>query len=71
MARNLVKEKTEQEDSSIPSPPAQAEQAKAEVQYVAFEVLLLNNLDVLMRNHEIMYNRMMEGFKQVGVKFSE
>lgn len=71
MARNLVKEK-EQDDSNIPTPPTAAQAApEPQVQYVAFEILLANNLDVLMRNQEVMYNRMMEGFKQVGVKFSE
>ena len=41
------------------------------VVYITTEQVTLNNLNVIMAQLDIIYTKMLEGFKQVGVKFEE
>lgn len=72
MARNLVKENT---DTPRPidtaADPEDKEELKPEKEIVILtaEQVILNNLNVVITNIEELHKKMIEGFKQVGVKF--
>lgn len=80
MARNLVQEKREEErakalevaDSKVVK-KEEATESKAEekVVYITTEQVTLNNLNVIMAQLDILYTKMLEGFKQVGVTFED
>lgn len=82
MARNLVQEKRE-EENRIKSEALEAKKEEAskpveakptveeKVVYITTEQVTLNNLNVIMAQLDIMYTKMIEGFKQVGVDFKE
>ena len=78
MARNLVREKQlEDEEDYLPpleeAPPApKVEAPKEEVtKVITFENWIANILQQLQDNQITLYNRVTEGFKQVGVKFED
>lgn len=70
MARNLVKEA---ENTEAPKQEEKKEEVKPEKEVVVLttEQVILNNLNVLMQAQSEMYSKMIEGFKQVGVKFED
>lgn len=74
MARNLVKESQEdkaqeaiKQEASKVSEPAQA----PAVQIITTEALLINNVDVVNNKLDELKAIVLEGFKQVGVKFTK
>jgi hypothetical protein len=74
MARNLVKEN--QEKAEAPKEEAKPTEApkdanQVEVRVITQEQLIANNLEVLLAMQQETYKKMIEGFKQVGVKFSD
>jgi len=82
MARNIVQEKREQERTkalaeedakALEAPKAETHKPATEekVVYITTEQVTLNNLNVIMAQLDIMYTKMLEGFKQVGVVFEE
>lgn len=83
MARNLVQEKREEErakalevadakEAEAKKPEATTAKAPEEkLVYITTEQVTLNNLNVIMAQLDILSKIVMEGFKQVGVKFEE
>lgn len=82
MARNLVQEKRE-EEAQLKSEALEAKKVETikpensnqsveeKIVYVTTEQVTLNNLNVVIGQLEVIYSKMIEGFKQVGVKFEE
>jgi hypothetical protein len=71
MARNLVQEKTEAPKEEAKHTEAPKEAKDVEVRVITQEQLIANNLEVLLAMQQETYKKMLEGFKQVGVKFEE
>jgi hypothetical protein len=72
MARNLVERKNEEkEDEDATAKQEQSADKSPQVQVITFETLIANNIDALNNKIDILFANMMEGFKQVGVKFPE
>lgn len=73
MARNLVQEREDDEAVKTPTEkkPEAAKPVEEKVVYITTEQVTLNNLNVIMAQLELLYTKMLEGFKQVGVKFED
>lgn len=77
MARNLVREQEIQDiedKKEIKKPEPKKEdpvQPEKEIVYITTEQAMLNNLDVIVAGQAEIYKKMIEGFKQVGVKFED
>jgi hypothetical protein len=71
MARNLVKETQEAPKEEAKPTEAPKDAKEVEVRVITQEQLIANNLEVLLAMQQETYKKMLEGFKQVGVKFDE
>ena len=79
MARNLVQEKREEENNKKSEALEASKEAKVEAKptveekivYITTEQVTLNNLNVIVAQLDIIHSKMIEGFRQVGVKFEE
>jgi len=80
MARNIVQEKRLAEakrKAEAKEVPAEAieevspEAPKEKTVYITTEQVTLNNLNVIMAQLDVLYTKMIEGFKQVGVVFED
>lgn len=71
MARNLVQEKETKTEAVAEVKVDATKPTEEKVIYMTTEQVTLNNLNVIMAQLDIMYTKMIEGFKQVGVKFEE
>lgn len=70
LARNLVAEKDKPQESDKQLTHGENNPIKEpEIKVVTFEALIANNLDALNTKMDSIYSKMLEGFKQVGVKF--
>lgn len=70
MARNLVKAKEEEQEEEIKETvEVPKQEVKEEVKVITFEALIANNLDALNNKVDRLEAILLEGFKQVGVKF--
>lgn len=70
MARNLVKEYKE-EAPAAPEVKEETKPGEEKIVYVTTEQVLINNISLLIEQQKELYNKMIEGFKQVGVTFKE